>query len=372
MNAGQIPRQPIYIGGLGRVFTEIYDQKAHLTDRQLPDLTLSKELQLIVLEKEELDTIKLSGGRIFVLTAGMLTECTPAHDLALRMIGDERQAIFFVGYADPGHSRRTAQSVQAGRDLHLQRRRRRSHPALRSAGIRPDGPRQPRGAAGFCLRGFARAPFCWATARPIPGNGSKTKSAPAIRRSRSSSPPRDWLWTAYNSQLSIRRVLPIKTASAICGFPGEHSGRFQRFWIKEFDVIHTRFRLRGNHAPQLLLSALTPARAQFATCALACLKREPKNGRLPPLRFREVFVSGTHRQPVRFANGRGNDDSQWEIQVANHSRYDRSLLKVLRAKNRHCRKHHVEQLGHDSRHTAEMRRDADVPSMPRASFSSTT
>ena len=32
----------------------------------------------------------------------MLTECTPAHDLALRMIGDERQAIFFVGYADPG------------------------------------------------------------------------------------------------------------------------------------------------------------------------------------------------------------------------------------------------------------------------------
>jgi Cft2 family RNA processing exonuclease len=102
MKAGQIPRQPIYIGGLGRVFTEAYDQKAYLTRRQLPDLTLSKELQLIVLEKDELETIKLNGGNIFVLTAGMLTECTPAHDLALRMMAHERQAIFFVGYADPG------------------------------------------------------------------------------------------------------------------------------------------------------------------------------------------------------------------------------------------------------------------------------
>jgi Cft2 family RNA processing exonuclease len=44
----------------------------------------------------------LGGARIFVLTAGMLTECTPAHDLAVRMLADERQAIFFVGYADPG------------------------------------------------------------------------------------------------------------------------------------------------------------------------------------------------------------------------------------------------------------------------------
>jgi predicted metal-dependent RNase len=36
MRAGQIPRQTIYIGGLGRVFTEIYDQKAHITARHCP------------------------------------------------------------------------------------------------------------------------------------------------------------------------------------------------------------------------------------------------------------------------------------------------------------------------------------------------
>jgi Cft2 family RNA processing exonuclease len=53
------------------------------------------------LERESLLNMKLAGGRIFVLTAGMMTEGTPAHDLAIRMAGDKRQAIFFVGYADP-------------------------------------------------------------------------------------------------------------------------------------------------------------------------------------------------------------------------------------------------------------------------------
>jgi cleavage and polyadenylation specificity factor subunit 3 len=42
-----------------------------------------------------------AGCLLFVITAGMMSEKTAAHDLALRMIGDERQAIFFVGYADP-------------------------------------------------------------------------------------------------------------------------------------------------------------------------------------------------------------------------------------------------------------------------------
>jgi Cft2 family RNA processing exonuclease len=45
--------------------------------------------------------MRLTGGRIFVLTAGMMSENTAAHDLAVRLMGDERHAIFFVGYADP-------------------------------------------------------------------------------------------------------------------------------------------------------------------------------------------------------------------------------------------------------------------------------
>jgi Cft2 family RNA processing exonuclease len=101
MNSGRLRRQPVYIGGLGRVFTEIYDLEAHRTNRMLSQMKLTEALNLAVLEKGQAEKMRLSGGRIFVVTAGMMTEHTAAHDIAARMIGDERQAIFFVGYADP-------------------------------------------------------------------------------------------------------------------------------------------------------------------------------------------------------------------------------------------------------------------------------
>ena len=98
--SGRLKHQPIYIGGLGRVFTEIYDLEAHRTNRQHSNLQLREALNLVVLEKGQLEKMKLTGGRIFVITAGMMSENTAAHNLAVRMIGDEKQAIFFVGYAD--------------------------------------------------------------------------------------------------------------------------------------------------------------------------------------------------------------------------------------------------------------------------------
>ena len=101
MGEGKLKPQPIYIGGLGRVFTEIYDLESHRTHRQYPNLQLREALNLVVLEKGQAQKMKLTGGRIFVITAGMMSEHTAAHDLASRMIGDERQSIFFVGYADP-------------------------------------------------------------------------------------------------------------------------------------------------------------------------------------------------------------------------------------------------------------------------------
>jgi len=99
--SGRLKHQPIYIGGLGRVFTEIYDLESHRTHRQHSSLQLREALNLVVLERGQLEQMKLSGGRIFVITAGMMSENTAAHELGMRMIGDERQAIFFVGYADP-------------------------------------------------------------------------------------------------------------------------------------------------------------------------------------------------------------------------------------------------------------------------------
>jgi Cft2 family RNA processing exonuclease len=101
MKAGKLRRQPIYIGGLGFVFTEIYDLEAHRAHRQHQNLRLTEALNLVVLDSGQAESMKLSGGRIFVVTAGMMTEHTAAHDLAVRMMEDERHAILFVGYADP-------------------------------------------------------------------------------------------------------------------------------------------------------------------------------------------------------------------------------------------------------------------------------
>src|SRR5438876_7615246 len=101
MGEGKLQPQPIYIGGLGRVFTEIYDLESHRTHRQYPNLQLHEALNLIVLDHGQAEKMRLTGGRLFVITAGMMSEKTAAHDLALRMIGDEQQAVFFVGYTDP-------------------------------------------------------------------------------------------------------------------------------------------------------------------------------------------------------------------------------------------------------------------------------
>jgi Cft2 family RNA processing exonuclease len=98
---GKLRKQPIYIGGLGRVFTEIYDLEAHRTHRHYPNLQLHEALNLVVLEQGLAERMKLTGGRLFVITAGMMSEHTAAHNLALRMIGEKQHGIFFVGYTDP-------------------------------------------------------------------------------------------------------------------------------------------------------------------------------------------------------------------------------------------------------------------------------
>lgn len=101
MAEGKLARQPIYIGGLGRVFTEIYDLEAERTYRRFPNLRMTEDLNLQVLEPGQVDSMKLNTPRIFVVTAGMLSQKTAAHDLAARIAGDPKHAIFFVGYADP-------------------------------------------------------------------------------------------------------------------------------------------------------------------------------------------------------------------------------------------------------------------------------
>ncbi len=119
MKAGKMPRQPIYIGGLGRVFTEIYDLQAHRTHRQHTNLHLTEALDLQVLDQKKIAKLKLHGSKIFVITAGMMTEKTAAHELALRLLGQEQHAIFFVGYADPDSPGGRLKRARRGETFHF-------------------------------------------------------------------------------------------------------------------------------------------------------------------------------------------------------------------------------------------------------------
>jgi Cft2 family RNA processing exonuclease len=114
MQEGRLRRQPVYIGGLGRVFTEIYDLESHRANRQHSDLQLHEALELVVLDPRKADKLDLNRGYLFVITAGMMTENTAAHDLALRMMNDKRHGIFFVGYADPDTPGGRLKQSQAG------------------------------------------------------------------------------------------------------------------------------------------------------------------------------------------------------------------------------------------------------------------
>lgn len=101
MKQKKLKSQPVYIGGLGKVFTEIYDLEAHRAHRKHTQLRLTEAHNLIVLDKPQQEKMRLRGSRLFVLTAGMLNENTAAYEMALRIVHNPNHAVFFVGYADP-------------------------------------------------------------------------------------------------------------------------------------------------------------------------------------------------------------------------------------------------------------------------------
>jgi predicted metal-dependent RNase len=100
------------------VFTEIYDLQSHRANRQHTNLQLNEALDLQVLDRDHAAKIKLNRGRLFVMTAGMLTENTTAYDLARRMVEDPKHGIFFVGYADPATPGGRLKAAATGETFH--------------------------------------------------------------------------------------------------------------------------------------------------------------------------------------------------------------------------------------------------------------
>ena len=91
----------IYIGGLSTKVTIIHDQLASRSTRQQEGLQILDSLAPYVLNGREIPTTQINRNQIYVLSSGMMTEKTLSNQLAARFLGDPKQSVFFVGYADP-------------------------------------------------------------------------------------------------------------------------------------------------------------------------------------------------------------------------------------------------------------------------------
>jgi Cft2 family RNA processing exonuclease len=96
-----LPEFPIYIGGLSSKFTDIYDRRMHTTRRQLPRLNLMREVAPFILNDETVRDAAVRGGRVYLLSSGMMIPKTLSNVFARRIIENPQHSIFFVGYANP-------------------------------------------------------------------------------------------------------------------------------------------------------------------------------------------------------------------------------------------------------------------------------
>jgi Cft2 family RNA processing exonuclease len=97
----RLPETPIYIGGLGRSFCEIYDRLAARTRRRHPKLCLLDDIEYQVMDGRRARDFSPKRGHIYLISSGMMTENTLSNIFAQEFLAHDRHSIFFVGYCDP-------------------------------------------------------------------------------------------------------------------------------------------------------------------------------------------------------------------------------------------------------------------------------
>ncbi len=110
---GELPSNPIFIGGLGKVFSQVYDQHA---DKQI---SIFEDIRPQVLDWKKMDKFKPQAGHLYLLPSGMMTEMTTSNRLAKLFLSDPRHSTYFVGYADPASPAGKLQATESGEKVTL-------------------------------------------------------------------------------------------------------------------------------------------------------------------------------------------------------------------------------------------------------------
>ncbi len=92
MHKKKIPPVPIVINGMGVKITNIY---RHFLANRMP---FYKPVEILSMSRQELAGLLQISPAIFLFTSGMMIENTPSAVLASKILPQEKNAIFFVGY----------------------------------------------------------------------------------------------------------------------------------------------------------------------------------------------------------------------------------------------------------------------------------
>lgn len=116
---GRLPRGlPVYLSGLARAFTQLYDQTRHQTPRRDADLQLMA-LEATALEGREVEQGGPPAPAVLIASSGMVLPHTLSNLLARRVLPDARSAIALVGYNDPESPGASIQKSQLGDLINL-------------------------------------------------------------------------------------------------------------------------------------------------------------------------------------------------------------------------------------------------------------
>lgn len=105
---------PIYIGGLSAKLTEIYDKLTDRSARLLKGFEIMDSVSPYVVGGRNVGDLRIKPGRIFGLSAGMMSEKTLSNVVAREFLSRPEHSIFFVGYADPESPGGKLQAAQPG------------------------------------------------------------------------------------------------------------------------------------------------------------------------------------------------------------------------------------------------------------------
>jgi predicted metal-dependent RNase len=103
---GEIPVVPVQMGGLSTKMTHLYDYFSEKSRRKHAGFRFMSDMPMLQPARrrrgsENNGDLPFIPGRIYTLSSGMMTENTVSNRFARHIVSDPKNALLFVGYADP-------------------------------------------------------------------------------------------------------------------------------------------------------------------------------------------------------------------------------------------------------------------------------